>query len=226
MLYGYRCVQTNIKTQGFGENKLCIKNGKFLGADRGKCPEGYKGYYTGMGMLGHNGTDWKIIYSEPVFHSWGFYGYVRTQVDFAGAIGVDVLSKDPVELIDGSKVYVMARYWHHHKLLVSDGDLVKPGDALAFGDSTGASTGHHVHESLKVVEKANNPNFKVHQNYFTTNKGNGYFGAINPEPYFTNEFIGKVVRQFSSPQSKSVIIQRKILEFVRFCELGRLLGKI
>ena len=124
---------------------------------------------------GHNGYDFKCVRGEPVYHSATFDGVVKTEVDSRGGIGVRVHSKKQ----EGDLGFVSVIYWHLQKVDVFDGQEVRMGDRIGFGDSTGFSTGDHVHFALKQVNERGR----------SINIDNGYFGAIDPTPYFDVKFI-------------------------------------
>ncbi|RLB78573.1 MAG: hypothetical protein DRH24_14230 [Deltaproteobacteria bacterium] len=126
--------------------------------------------YRKFGLKAHNGFDIICWYREPIYHSGDFEGVAKTYVDMGGGIGVDIIGKE-----------FKLRYWHLKEFVVKDGQRVKMGDLIGYGDNTGFSTGNHLHLGLKRVD----------ENGRTINKDNGYFGAIDPEPYFVNEFVLK-----------------------------------
>jgi hypothetical protein len=67
-------------------------------------------------------------------------------------------------------------YYHLEKVLVKAGDKIKQGQIIGLADNTGKyTTGSHLHFGLKFLK-----NGKV-ENYY-----NGYFGAVDPAPYFAN----------------------------------------
>jgi len=105
----------------------------------------------------------------------------RLQLD--GIVGENVFS----HLFGQRKIYIKARFWHNLKFLVGDGDIVELGTPIAEADSTGASSGHHVHFGIKFVEMTNNEQQKPHERYYSIYKDNGYVGAIDPKYYMTFE---------------------------------------
>ena len=151
----YRCVKTNRITQRWGTKGAWYRA-------------------NGINIKGHNGYDLKCKYGETVHHSAMFSGYVKTYVDSKGGIGIDIIN---------TTIGVKARYWHLKKVLVLNGRRVNPGDPIGFGDSTGFSTGDHVHYAKKLVDRYGR----------TKNRRNGYAGAIDFTPDFENKFILDVV---------------------------------
>lgn len=193
----YRPILSDRMTQGFGENKACFNpdNGKVSGFSGNSCPAGTIGLYKHFGMLGHNGEDWTCWYDEPIFHSGLFDGWAHLEVDSAGGIGVDIVSVDPI--YEGN--YIKLRYWHLRATKVKEGEIVRPGQLIGHGDSTGASSGDHLHWALKPCKK----------DAKSLNEANGYYGAIDFRPYFENVFILDVLKIHE--EAKTAIRQAQTL---------------
>lgn len=194
----YRPVKTNRKTQAFSESRACSKIGvrpfQVVNKRNGKCPIGYESFYEALNMKGHNGEDWHTWHGEPIYFpvkadtTW----YAKTEVDSDGGIGVDVISKSPV-LEDGS--YVKFRFWHLKNPAVYDGQIISFGQLIGFADNTGSSSGDHLHWSMKIVDKNGN----------TLNKDNGYYGAVDFSPWFSNEFaLDRLVTPHDKPTKKEL----------------------
>ena len=150
-----RPLRTDCITQKFGENKLPI--------------------YKQMGMLGHNGIDFACWRGEPIYHSANFEGKAKTEIDMKGGIGVDIISSEKFE--DG--YYRKLRYWHFQKAAVYDGQIIKMGDLIGWGDNTGMSTGNHLHLGFKRCDENGEP----------VDRNNGYYGARDFSQWFENEFV-------------------------------------
>lgn len=185
MITIYRPIKTNRKTQGFGDNIACSKIGVRpfqVVTKQGQCPAGYQDFYKALGMLGHNGEDWATWHGEPLYHGGDYVGVMKSEIDSDGGIGVNIISKDK-HLIDGEMTYIKLKYWHLKAAIGYDGKIVNPGDMIGLCDSTGASSGDHLHWSLKPCDSKGN----------NTDPGNGYYGAVDFTPYFKNEFIVDVI---------------------------------
>lgn len=145
-------------TQKFGENNLS--------------------FYRDMGMIGHNGIDYRAIDGTPVFASHDgrvtFAGY-----DGSGGLGVVIRTENEVEL-EGGMSHVKTIYWHLKKgsILVTGGQSVKAGQQIGEADNTGLSTGSHLHFGLKPIARGEND-----WTWFNLEQNNGYFGAIDPQTY-------------------------------------------
>lgn len=61
------------------------------------------------------------------------------------------------------------------------GDRVETGDFLGYCDSTGYSTGDHLHFELKPVGFKNGKMYNLLQN-------NGWYGSVDPAPYMHERF--------------------------------------
>ena len=115
----------------------------------------------------------------------------------------------PAEMSDHSKrywkehngmMYIQMLYWHIKESALAgkpqiqvgtfaDGKPqmraeIKLGDLIAFGNSTGASSGDHVHEAMKFAEASG----------FTIGNDNGYYGAVDHNKWHENKFVGEVVK--------------------------------
>lgn len=162
------------KTQGFGENRACIdiKTGtKTITCDGLHPPAGYRSVYGSM--KGHNGMDFKTYRGQPIYAAQD--GIVTEYVaeDKRGlGLGIQTERKHWCEATKKDE-YFKIRYWHNLVNLVKKGDKVTIGQVIALSDSTGYSSGDHLHFEIKPVTKRG-------RNIL---QDNGFYGAVNPEPY-------------------------------------------
>ena len=136
--------------------------------------------YAGvLGLNGHNGLDIAFDESTEIYASHD--GKAQVQQDSMAGIGVVITAP-------GYKTI----YWHMKtavRKLWESWD-VKAGDLIGYGDSTGYSTGHHLHYGLKLL----NPDGSV------KDRNNGFDGAIDPTPFIvwwdimTQEEVKKLYR--------------------------------
>lgn len=137
--------------------------------------------YKEVGMKGHNGIDFVTRHGEPIyFNCVDLEGTVLNHhVDSAGGIGIDVIVKDK----DG-KIYKL-RYWHLIKegFMSKVGKVLSTGDLVGYADNTGRSSGDHLHWGVKpqIIDK--------NGSYRNELPGNGYWGGIDPDPFFKNVYI-------------------------------------
>ncbi len=218
----FRPINSNELTQGFGENKACVRTDskgvpyrpfQVIGTKL-FCPLSSIPFYRALGMKGHNGYDNSCYYKEPIYFpvmaecKW----WARSEMDADGGVGIDVFSADRIyidelpkeagklarkEWEDNDKrVYVKLRFWHLYDIKLGDKPLniqtgvfadgrpqmkpeIKLGDCIGWGNSTGASSGNHVHWSMKIVAK----------NSMTLDADNGYYGAVDFSKWYTDSFI-------------------------------------
>ena len=161
----YKSLKNSIITQGFGIEKT---NPSVLH------------FYKELGMLAHNGWDWTAKDRDKIYFDVSCKGKViNITTDLNAGYGIEILTEDK----DGIFKH---RYWHLKTdgILVKIGQEVESGDLIGLADNTGKySTGSHLHRDLKQCSYQTNGKMEV------INYNNGYFGAIDITPYFTNIFV-------------------------------------
>jgi murein DD-endopeptidase MepM/ murein hydrolase activator NlpD len=209
----YRPLQTDYLSQNFGENKAMIKlqpNGipyrPFIVKSNhgGILPDGWKWFYEALGMKGHNGTDWVCWYKEPIYFSADISGVTWRAYeasDSDGGLGVDVVSEQKVTL--GNRTdYIKFRFWHFESVAIKSGEQVRFGQVIGFGDSTGASSGNHLHWGMKWCEHDGT----------ALDKTNGYYGAFDMGPWFENAFTLDVLMVQAQALSAIQLARKVILQ--------------
>jgi len=165
-----RPLRTNWTTQKFGENRMPI--------------------YKQLGMKGHNGIDWKCYYKEPIH--WDCLDcegkVVRISTEENEGLGVVVRTEDKDGIFEH-------RFWHFKKIKCKVGQVLSSGDLIGLGDSTGYSTGDHLHRDLKPIPK---------------DYSNGYRGAIDPQPFIENIFI----RDYMNNLTGQISVIKKIIKLI------------
>ena len=133
-----------------------------------------------------------------------------TGQDGSGGLGVVMRTKEMFEY-NGSQVYFKTIYWHCKagSFRVKPGDVVKVGDQLAECDSTGVSSGSHLHFGLKPIAQGEND-----WSWSNLEQNNGYFGAIDPSPYW-NSYYAEDSQQVLGIYRAMIDILIKILEKLR-----------
>ena len=188
----YRPTKDFYITQLFGEDKVCIlnSNNKTLvyKEDFNKCPTGYRSLYSQM--KGHNGIDVRTPRWLPMYALQnGWVPEVCTEE--ARGLGVGIVTNDQYYCEEINKeTYFKYRMWHFIALNVHEGDKVKTGQLVGWADSTGYSTGDHLHLEIKPVEISYDNSGKAWVRNALQN--NGYFGAIDPLPYMEPIFVLQV----------------------------------
>jgi len=184
MQFLYQPIKPFRISQKFGDNQVCyfkspdgsrIYKGKFTHEDcEVKYGAGWKSIYRRM--RGHNGLDLYAKRWQPCYAMQ--HGTVlNVSTDENEGLGV-VLRHDIV-----GKIW-KTRSWHFIQVnsALKEGDKVKTGQLLGYCDSTGRSTGDHLHIDLK----------ELNTDGTIKNYDNGYFGAVDPMLYMSDIFAPDV----------------------------------
>lgn len=195
--------------QAFGENEACVKDYRLptqviKGKVNGVCPTGFKELYPLLGMKGHTGQDLHApdgtILRAP--HN-GIVEEVQTEIE--RGLGVGIVTLDKRDMGEYGIHYAKTRQWHLKAILVKKGQIVNVGDPIGLADSTGLSSGSHNHFELKPVEKNSKG---IYYNVF---QDNGYFGSIDPAPYFKNMYS----EDYQSISKRIIEIAKKMIEVLK-----------
>lgn len=145
---------------------------------------GNKKTYAQFGLAGHNGLDMLSLHGQPVYAA--HEGIANYEVDSSQGHGVDIVSTQTYDLGNFGTAYVKTRYWHlcdpkkeskyASPIYGRKNVKVKAGDIIGYADSTGFSTGDHLHFGLK-------PQGKNSKGFYNLFPNNGYKGAIDPFPF-------------------------------------------
>lgn len=135
----------------------------------------------------HNGIDLRAQHGTPIYASHD--GLASYQIDDGGGHGVVIITDKEYEY-EGGECYFKTIYWHMPNSLIEPNlkspfedktgfTRVKQGDIIGYVDNTGKSTGDHLHLGLKPVAKGEDWG-----TWYNLEQDNGYYGAINPLPFF------------------------------------------
>ena len=172
----FQPVKPFIKTQNFGEDKACVSldGTKYVYKETNQtCPVGFKSVYSKM--KGHNGIDlvakrWQKAYAMQDGE------VVEVSTDETRGLGVSILTKDKYYCQEtGTTTHFVYRMWHFIGNNVHVGDKVIVGTMVGYCDSTGYSTGDHLHIELKPVTVSVKNGKRTITNVL---QDNGFFGAI------------------------------------------------
>jgi len=172
MKFLYQPVKPFRVFQFFGDDMACISNADnktlLVKKNHDTCPAGFRSLYSMMN--GHNGLDVGTYRWQPVYCAQGGrVDEISTEVERGLGVGVRTQIEDR---------YFRHRYWHLIAIDVDNGEELSTGDLIGYADSTGFSSGDHLHFELKEVD----------QNGRVLNSDNGYFGAIDPLPFMEDIF--------------------------------------
>lgn len=199
-----RPIKSNNLTQKFGENSTCAqlmpsnfpyRPYRIINKPGNTCPVGYADFYRLIGMRGHNGMDFGAYHMEPVYHCGMYNGWMQTSHDQDGGLNVMVVSNEPLLPCTagcpaGTMHYILTIYAHGGKAVGYEKLSVKPGQNIMLADNTGDSSGDHCHWAPKWCDEKGN---QLHLD-------NGYNGAFDPAPWFTNTFIlDYIAAQIATP---------------------------
>lgn len=141
-------------------------------------------YYeaNGINFKGHNGIDFAAKHGQPVYASHD--GLCYPEIDPGGGNGVVITTLQPFDY-GTSTAYFKTIFWHliQDDAVVKTGQQVKVGELIGYADSTGLSTGDHLHFGLKPMSKG-----EPAGTWYNLEQDNGYMGAIDPMPYFNGLF--------------------------------------
>ena len=119
--------------------------------------------YIDMGLDAHDGFDILTFDGDPVISPIDGEGHF-VGAGIMGGLGITIWNRE---------YNVKAVLWHNKVNLIKPGQKVKRGELLAYSNSTGFSTGTHVHFAMKTTNSKGQ----------TINRGNGFNGAFDPTPY-------------------------------------------
>lgn len=149
--------------------------------------------YAQFGLNGHNGIDIAAPKNTPIkaVHS----GWIIEQTSKETGYGLRICQR----FISDNKNYLLV--YGHMDHLELDQDMqwnwndksywVEAGQVIGYVDSTGFSTGHHLHLGL----------YEYDQNGNKLNSNNGYGGAIDPLP-----FIKENVMEFYQIEGEQTLV--------------------
>jgi len=162
MIKIYRCVKSNLLSQGFGEANT---------------KPSLLYIYESLGLLGHDGFDWAVKCQNNFVKTGGQCENVYCDlVDGATITYIQKDVKNGYGIVAIDKEGDKHLWWHFDSIspALKVGDRIESGDLLGVGGNTGNSTGAHVHRAYYRYDE--DPN-------------NGYHGATDMTPYMKNIFI-------------------------------------
>ena len=142
----------------------------------------YNGFYAELGMLGHNGWDIRARTGTRLYAV--FDGTVaQVYTDRTGGKAVELVTEGvQVPGVPGTfRLRVIYYHLEGWDVTVKDGVHVGAGQFIATADNTGKyTTGAHLHFGLKIDRKTKD-------GWELIDRDNGFFGAIDPEPFWPDD---------------------------------------
>ena len=140
-------------------------------------------YKKQLGLDGHNGIDAVAKHGQIVRASHdGIVTFAGEDGSAGYGVVVRTLDKHEYNEPKVGEAYYKSIYWHllSDGIKVRAGQKVKTGDVIGLADSTGISTGDHLHFGVKPMYKG-----EKDWEWWNAEQNNGFKGAIDPEPFFT-----------------------------------------
>jgi hypothetical protein len=158
-------------------------------------------YYKNNNVLvvGHNGMDLRAKHGDPIYAAHD--GEAWYEIDGKQGHGVVLRTSEKFDYESG-RCYFKTIYWHlcdpikepkfkspvlAYADLNKPGMKVKAGDVIGYADSTGLSTGDHLHFGIKPVAKN-----EKNGSFYNAKQENGYYGAIDPEPFLNGKYASDI----------------------------------
>lgn len=168
----------------------------------------------------HKGTDIHLTTGDPIYAA--FDGKVRVvrEVGKAGGYGNLIV----IRHANGLETY----YAHLSKHLVKEGDLVKAGETIGLGGSTGRSTGPHLHFEVRYMGKPFDPErlfdfpngqlrvtvFTLKRHYFNIYS---HYGQTDKESAAQSEAVIHVIK---SGDTLGALARRYHTTVTKICQLN------
>lgn len=207
----YYPVRPYVRNQRFGDNLPCVKDFGLptqrivIGTDAATCPAGYEKLYPKFGMSGHNGEDLNAGV-QPVRAAVSGY-VVEIQDTPARGLGIGILTDDQYDFGPLGVHYAKLRYWHLKEYYVKAGDWVDVGQVIGLTDSTGYSSGNHLHFELNLMDK------DVGGHPYQAFPNNGIAGAQDPGVYWTGMYADVYAPTVTAYQKLLLVLQALIAEY-------------
>jgi len=149
--YNRYLIPPSVVSQFFGENRYCVRPDDTTFSSQGNtCPAGSEsGYKKFWNLAGHNGLDIPCRRGDLVFAAHdGVVSRIEGNKDIG--YGIRILSDEVFEF-EGRKVRLETVYWHLIPMFINkEGARIKAGNFIGLADSTGYSTGDHLHFGAKL----------------------------------------------------------------------------
>jgi murein DD-endopeptidase MepM/ murein hydrolase activator NlpD len=162
--------------------------------------------YAQFGMKGHNGADIAGIKGTPIVAPCKLWtGWINA--DDRG-YGLHIFAETETIKLNGVSYKLELCFGHFDEITAKAAHWYEQGDLLGYMDSTGFSTGSHLHFGIRPYESQDGNNWK--QMFMN----NGYKGYIDPEPFMPHmvwdlsELINEDnIKNFMATNEKKIIAE-------------------
>jgi murein DD-endopeptidase MepM/ murein hydrolase activator NlpD len=198
--------------QHFGDNLACVTDfggptQRITGSlPNGTCPPGYDKLYPKFGMKGHNGLDVQAGVQNVYAALSGTV--VEKQSTPARGLGLGIMTNERVDLDNIGSHFLKLRYWHLKSMYVEVGDKIEAGQLIGVSDSTGYSSGNHLHFEGQPIEIDAGGHPYLYLN------GNGIGAAIDIEPYLNGMYADTAPRVIGL-QMKLIPLLHQLIDYLK-----------
>lgn len=133
--------------------------------------------YQAFGFVRHNGVDLALREGQPIYAPFDCRVTEIGVEPMGSGLYICLLSRGKHGFDDGHATRVEITFMHLSKAWVRVGTTLSVGDLVAFGGSTGTTTGSHTHLAPKRVHMTLLGGYRDHDH----NDANNTF---DPEPYW------------------------------------------
>lgn len=131
--------------------------------------------YSQFGLKGHNGLDLAFRRGCPITAPYKLYVTYTDESDVG--YGLNLFAETESKQIDGVGYYLEFCFAHFKTITAKSYVWYDKGELLGFGDSTGFSTGDHLHFGIRPYKNlSTTTSAQIYPN-------NGYKGYVDPEPF-------------------------------------------
>lgn len=155
--------------------------------------------YARFGLKGHNGWDFKTKFSDTPLGKRYIFASHLSKFYTKGNQGNDGFGLYFDVLVQLKSLWKLT---YAHCASIETFTEKKPGEQMAISDNTGNSTGAHLHLTTKKGKLVNGV-------FQADNNDNGYFGAVDPQLFFTE------LDQFTNSQPTAPMDTKKAVQFDR-----------
>lgn len=160
-------------------------------------------FYKTLGKDGHGGIDFRATIGTPSYAAIdGTVIGVFSDEYRDGITGEYVKYESEVVTIDGDEYKIILNHYHLHKANVKKGDNVVAGQKICETGNTGKYTsGPHLHFNVK-------PYVKKDGKWEIAFYENGYYGDIDPYPFFFRQDFT------SAPDDEPVLLPKRLYKSI------------